>query len=174
MIEVEIKAKLNKDIEKKVNRQAKYQKKIRQVDTYYNHPNRDFGKTDETLRIRESDSNVLLTYKGPKKDTKSKSREELDIQIGDIFELKKILLKLGFNKVAEVKKVRRDYHLDDFKVSLDTVEELGDFIEIEKIVDEEKYEESLDEVLKLAKVLGIDTDSIETRSYLELLIEKKK
>ena len=54
------------------------------MDIYFNHPIRDFKSTDEALRIREVDSQVELTYKGPKYDSKSKTREEITVKVDSI------------------------------------------------------------------------------------------
>ena len=50
-----------------------------ETDIYYNHPERDFAETDEALRIRKVDKKYILTYKGPKIGTRSKTRVEKGI-----------------------------------------------------------------------------------------------
>ena len=53
-----------------------------QRDVYYSHPGRDFGQTDEALRLRVENDLTLVTYKGPKLDAGSKTREELEVSLG--------------------------------------------------------------------------------------------
>ena len=84
MIEVEVKAKIDnfEDMEKKLeNLGAIKSKKEFQEDIYFNSPIVDFAKTDEALRIRttkeNNEKNIFITYKGPKIDSKSKTREEI-------------------------------------------------------------------------------------------------
>ncbi|HIH62261.1 MAG TPA: class IV adenylate cyclase, partial [Methanobacteriales archaeon] len=69
MIEVEVKAKTDHRIKKKL--ESIGAQKIRtekQEDIYFNAPHKDFKITDEALRIRETPTRTLLTYKGPKID----------------------------------------------------------------------------------------------------------
>ncbi len=53
------------------------------VDTYFRHPVRDFAKTDEAFRCRIVDDRAWLTYKGPRLDATTKSREELELPLED-------------------------------------------------------------------------------------------
>src|SRR5688572_25250616 len=39
---------------------------VSQIDQYFAHPCRDFGQTDEALRIRRIGERNFVTYKGPK------------------------------------------------------------------------------------------------------------
>ena len=43
-------------------------------DIYFNHPSRDFGKTDEALRLRFINGKCKVTYKGPKVSSETKAR----------------------------------------------------------------------------------------------------
>ncbi len=52
-----------------------------QIDRYFAHPSRDFAATDEALRIRTSGECSWLTYKGPKIDSTTKTRREIDISL---------------------------------------------------------------------------------------------
>lgn len=155
---------------------AKFTWEGEQVDTYYNHPMRDFAETDEALRIREVEDKTFLTYKGPKIDSITKTREEIKVQVQDSFPISDILLKLGFKEVFRVKKHRKKFQLDEFKICLDSVENLGDFVEIERSVSsevtEEKVSEIRDDILKTMEEWGLA--ELERKSYLELLLAKTR
>ena len=132
-----------------------------EVDVYYQHPCRDFASTDEALRLRyvggEAES---LTYKGPKMPGRVKARLELIISpIGGPVE--QVLERLGFVPVASVVKRRKYYRLHDSTVTLDSVEGLGCFVEVEA-PEPSRVEE-------LAGRLGLEGPPI-TRSYLEMLL----
>ncbi|MDD5473430.1 MAG: class IV adenylate cyclase [Candidatus Methanoperedens sp.] len=145
-----------------------------QVDTYYNTPYRDFGETDEALRIRVQNGVSFLTYKGPKMDRVSKTRKEFQAGINDANTMGNILSSLGFFPVATVTKKRKNFRLGDFFISLDEVRNLGDFIEIEMSVkDSYNYEEKVESVFKLIEKLGISRESTIRSSYLEMVLEKK-
>ncbi len=178
MFEVEIKAYLD-DITSVENRLknlgATYRKTIQQVDIYFQHPIRNFAKTDEALRIRISDNKSYLTYKGPKIDTSSKTREELEIEIQDHSKLLTLLRKIGFFPVIEVKKSRKCYLFKDIIISLDSVKCLGDFIELEiGVADKKSINDVKSRLLSLLKQLKIPQEKLERRSYLELLLLPKK
>src|SRR4051794_9508799 len=82
---------------------------IQQVDHYFNHPARDFGRTDEALRIRRVGEQNFITYKGPKIDAATKTRRELELPFSggadaaDRFS--ELLLALGFIAAGTVSKV---------------------------------------------------------------------
>jgi adenylate cyclase, class 2 len=140
-------------------------------DTYYNHPSRDFRETHEALRVRASENTgVCITYKGPVLPGRAKSRFEAETGIEDSATFQTILIKLGFRFVGQVKKTRRFYDYKGATITLDQVEGVGAYIEIEKIGDNKTILE--EEVLNLAKELKIH--SFEKRSYLELVLQSEQ
>lgn len=144
-----------------------------QSDTYYNAPYRDFGKTDEALRIRVEDGRSVLTYKGPKMDKVSKTRKEVETEINDIDGMGNILSSLGFIPVATVSKKRKSFRVGDFFISLDEVRNLGHFIEVEiGAKDSRNYQEKVESIFKFMGKLGIARESSIRKSYLEMILEK--
>ncbi|MBC7117953.1 MAG: class IV adenylate cyclase [Methanobacteriaceae archaeon] len=172
MIEVEVKAKANPIIKKKLEFiGAQKIRTEKQEDIYFNAPHKDFKVTDEALRIRKTPTKTLLTYKGPKIDEKSKTRQEIETEIPNPQKMTKILECLGFKKAYKVVKEREIYQLDDFTVTIDNVKGLGTYIEIEKDIKEnEDYDETLQKIFKIYKKLGI-RKGFQRKSYLELLLE---
>ena len=176
MIEVEVKAKIDnfEDMEKKLNEiGAKKSKKEFQEDIYFNSPVVDFSKTDEALRIRttreNADEKIFITYKGPKIDKKSKTRKEIEMGIADSEKCSDIFEAIGFKRVRSVKKNRQYYSYENFEISLDDVEGLDPYMEIEIALDDgSDYNEAQDSIFKLFEKLGV-TDGFERTSYLELL-----
>lgn len=167
ILEIEIKAYNDNPVETKkklLSIGARYIETREERDLYFNHPLRDFGKTDEALRLRFVNGRCLITYKGPKLSMETKARIEHETGIEDMKVFSNILNALGFTKSREVKKKRELYLLDDLKITLDSVDGLGEFVEIEKqssmSVDVEK------ELFDIAARLGLSR--FERRSYLEL------
>jgi adenylate cyclase class 2 len=141
-------------------------------DTYYNAPHRDFGITDEALRLRQTEVKTTVTYKGPKNTILgSKVREELNLEIPDPATFDLIITNLGFKAVAEVNKRREYYRYEDFTISLDEVQGLGNFTEIE-LITMNNAEEAAKRVDALAQKIGVCGERI-TSSYLELLLSKQ-
>ncbi|MFB6193621.1 MAG: class IV adenylate cyclase [Halobaculum sp.] len=173
---------------------------VRQRDTYYDAPDRDFAETDEALRIRRehdltdqttttdtpdaddgpetdspagpdsaTDETVRLTYKGPLVDESSKTREEAETTVGDGETADSILRGLGYEPAARVTKRRETFAVGAYHVTLDTVEGLGEFVEIDREVTE-NVERAREEAARLLRELGLDpADGIRT-SYLGLLL----
>ncbi len=141
--------------------EEKYEK-----DVYYSSPIRDFKETDEALRIRYTGDKSILTYKGPKLDKISKSREEFEAVTSG--EIEEILYKLGYTKVLSVRKKRKIYGYKDFLISIDDVENLGEYIEVEL------KSENLNDIKRIENLFESLFLVGERRSYLELLLLKKK
>lgn len=138
-------------------------------DVYYNAPHRDFGETDEALRVRYDDTGVTVTYKGPKiRVGSAKAREEFNLSVASGETLETILSRTGFLRAAVVSKVREFYEIGDVTVTLDDVEGLGTFIEIE-ILTEEGGEDAARRIGAIAEDLGVEGPPIYT-SYLEMLL----
>jgi adenylate cyclase class 2 len=147
-----------------------------EVDSYYNHPARDFAQTDEALRLRRVGPVNKITYKGPKFDAATKTRKELDLPLPEgeaTFENWTAMLDaLGFVPVGEVRKQRRKAFVDwegrRVEISLDSIDTLGTFVELELVVPPEEFEEAKACIASLAKRLELS--ETERRSYLCLLL----
>ncbi len=171
LLEIEVKARVSgfDAVEERVlGLGGKYVKEEVQVDYYFNHPGRDFSVSDEALRIRCVGDSVFITYKGPKLDILTKTREEVEVGVADFDKTREILLKLGFVEVSVVEKKRRFFSVGDFSVMFDEVKGLGSFVEVEKQAEDYDPLEVVDFLISL----GISEDSFERRSYLGLLLEQ--
>lgn len=133
-------------------------------DTYFAHPTRDFATTDEALRLRDRDGRLELTYKGPREDATAKIRKEWNLDVkgpaGALIEA------LGFRPVAAVIKHRRTWHLDGCAVTLDDVDGVGTYLEVEATGDDvAEAQTRMEAVVAKLDLTGVTP---EPRSYLEL------
>ena len=149
---------------------------IRQVDRYFNHPARDFGETNEALRIRTIGDETRITYKGPLLDEVAKTRREIELQLNDKAEdqLAEMLTLLGFREVRTVAKTRTcasvEFENRPVEIAMDEVDGRGEFVELETVTDDADRESARDSLLKLADQLSLAES---TRvSYLEMLLQK--
>jgi adenylate cyclase, class 2 len=148
-----------------------------QIDRYFNHPSRDFARTDEALRIRSVGDQNFVTYKGPKIDTTTKTRREIELGLDNGTEAADsfgdLLVALGFRPVAAVKKQRRKAVLSvedrEVEVAYDDVDGLGSFAELECSAGESDLVTAKSTIKSLAADLGLTQN--ERRSYLELILE---
>src|SRR6476619_4596033 len=92
-------------------RDGHLEKPIEQSDQYFAHPCRDFATTDEALRIRVVGDQSFVTYKGPKIDKTTKTRQEIELPLDpadrDGSRFASLLAALGFTPVAVARKRRR-------------------------------------------------------------------
>ena len=146
-----------------------------QIDCYFNHPSKDFGDTDEALRLRkvllnEQSSKSVLTYKGPRLATSTKSRPETEVLVEDYDALVAIFDALEFTPVATVEKERIIYQYQNCLICLDDVVGLGEFVEIEAQDSFSSVTEAEAAVQSVREALGIDESAITQQSYLEMLL----
>jgi adenylate cyclase, class 2 len=149
------------------------------ADQYFNAPDRDFARTDEALRLRTIGHANLVTYKGPKTDALTKTRTEIEVPLAAgaamAEEFGRLLMRLGYRPVAVVRKQRVIGHLQregfDLEICLDTVDEVGRFVEVEIMAPAEKLEAARTVLLQIAGELGLKSQ--ERRSYLEMLLKNR-
>lgn len=150
---------------------------VEQSDRYFAHPCRDFSQTDEALRIRTVGDKNFVTFKGPRLDTTTKTRRELELPLdasdADGLQFIELLQLLGFRPVAVVRKRRRKFEIaaGDRRVegALDEVEHVGTYAELELIADESGLDEAKRIISNLATELELGPS--ERRSYLEMMLE---
>ena len=153
---------------------------VTEADHYFNAPDRDFARTDEALRLRRIGRANFVTYKGPKRGTRGKTRTEVEVPLaeGDAVadDFRRLLVHLGYRPVAVVTKHRRLFHLRrdgfDLEVCLDEVDGLGRFAEVEIRAPEEQAEAAQEVLRQTAADLGLP-EKEERRSYLELLLRAR-
>ena len=150
---------------------------VHQYDVYFRHPSRDFQQTHEAFRIRRYDDDVFITYKGPVLDKQTKTRREIEIAVGrrpeDFDKMRELLMMLGFEPVRPVEKTRALFHLAwegrDLELAVDSIDDLGTYLEIEALAEENERDAARDAILRLAERLGLKNP--EQRSYLALMLE---
>ncbi|WP_256300003.1 class IV adenylate cyclase [Haloarchaeobius salinus] len=192
MYEVELKVRADHDAVRRrlAERDAEPADAVGQTDVYYDAPHRNFAETDEALRIRQEvplagetgddaagfdwdtdDGTTKVTYKGPLVDERSKTREEFETAVAERDAMEGILDGLGFEPAATVRKRRRRFALSGYTVTLDEVDGLGEFVEVETAVDAADIEEARDGAVDVLASLGLDADDGIRTSYLGLLLD---
>lgn len=163
---------------------------VREIDYYLDTPDHSLANRDEALRVRISkDANdpqgvekVEVTYKGPKVDLISKTREEFgfNVQEKKTNEVLDVFQRLGFPEVYEISKWRSLWqHSDGTLISVDLVDQLAPdcYVEAEIVTENPNDREQLIRKLEklLSKLLGFKGElQSEKRSYLELAINRRQ
>ena len=174
-VEVKVAADLDAVAERLDELGAEQTGDVEQVDTYYDAPHREFAETDEALRVRreteDGETAARITYKGPLVETESKTREEHETTVTDGETADDIFENLGFEPAATVEKDRRFYRYDGYTVTLDAVEGVGEFVEVETETDQDGVERAREGAFDVLADLGLDADEQTRRSYLGMLLD---
>ncbi|ELZ16534.1 adenylyl cyclase CyaB [Haloterrigena salina JCM 13891] len=175
-VEVKVPAELEAVRDRLEDLGATRKRTVVQADTYYDAPHRSFPETDEALRIRRESSDdgdeSRITYKGPLLDDESKSREEFETGVDDGETMDAVLTSLGFEAAATVRKERERYGLDGYTVTLDAVDDVGEYVEVEtEVATEDELESAREGAYDVLERLDLDPDDQLRTSYLGLLLE---
>jgi adenylate cyclase class 2 len=150
------------------------------ADLYFQAPDRDLKATDEAVRLRRVGPKNYLTYKGPRRDADTKTRPETEVALADgeaaAAAAARLLAALGYKPVTTVRKKRRVYAFArdgfEFEACFDALEDVGEFVELEIIADEERYAAAKAALLAAAAELGLTEP--EPRSYLGLVLDAQQ
>ncbi|MDY6770475.1 MAG: class IV adenylate cyclase [Candidatus Nanohaloarchaea archaeon] len=140
---------------------------IEQRDTYFGLIDlyEDLGRFF-LVRVREQDSTMMINYKSELEDG---MWEEYETIINDPEAAKKIFERMGLDRVLEVSKTRRSYRLDGMRFHIDSIEDLGHFIEVKLDPDQTSVEEAKE---VLASV-GVEEQDMMENGYVTTLLRRK-
>lgn len=126
----------------------------------------EFTPGDPVVRIRTAEDNTLTL----KRRRETRSSLELETTVSDALTAGQILEELGLYRVTHVSKSRRSGRFGDVTISLDEVDGLGPFLELEVVVEsEDNVQSALETIANAASSLGITKSQIEYKKYDELL-----
>lgn len=138
MREVELRVQIEhaKTFTRFLEQEAKFLKEEEQLDEYFSPINRSFiaeNPVKEWLRLRTENEVSTLTYKLWHYEASGTANycDEHESQVVLPDEIRAILRGLGFESLITVHKLRTSYLYEKYEISLDTVTDLGSFIEIE-------------------------------------------
>lgn len=150
------------------------------IDVYYYDPVRgnlkpnSKGEIDEVCRVRTKDNKNYITYKVDNFDNgKWLYSDEYETEVGNIYMITEILKKLGLKELLTIHNSKRTYVTDKYEIVLETVKDLGHFLEVEYCTNED-VEVSLikEEIQKFIDDLGIKVSSELNMGKPEMMIKK--
>ncbi len=170
ILNIEIKAKCSDPTEIRNilnSRNADYKGTDHQVDTYFKAGNGRF-------KMREGSIEYSLVFYD-REDIAGPKRSDVIYYHPRKTDPVKQQLSKAIGKLVIVDKQREIYYIDNVKFHIDTVKELGNFVEIEAIdrtgeIGAEKLYEQCQKYLKLFK---IPEDDLLTNSYSDMLLSKQ-
>ncbi len=126
--------------------------------------------TEQSVTENDSEIQSFVTYKGPKFEETSMTRKELEIPIEDDAAMSGLLVALGYHPVPSVIKCRKYLVLDHMTACLDSVEGLGEYLELEILVEqEEDRQQALQQIEERLLSLGYSMQDTTRISYLSML-----
>ena len=152
-----------------------------QNDSYYTPIHRNFLEPEivsEWLRVRETKNKCSLNFKqwlpiGAKVQNQC---NEYETVIEDTYALKQILNLLNFREIITVNKIRNSWVVDNVEISIDLVDSLGAFIELEAMdrVDEKEIASVHEHFNRILVQIKAQIGERDHRGYPYLLLEKNK
>jgi adenylate cyclase class 2 len=182
-MEIEIKVRIGKgnNLKEFLEKEGKKDYSSRQKDEYYTPAHENFTSVEpvaEWLRLRDSEGKFSINYKKWHYDTDGKSHhcDEYETKVVDIDALRNIFLALDFKHLVTVDKLRSVWSYQDYEISLDTVEGLGDFVEIEYKGNTENVVPSniTEEMITFLNKIDCGELQRDFRGYPYLLLEQGK
>lgn len=169
-IEVKLKARDLEALQKKLEaRGCALSAPIRQHDVIYSRA----GSTVEweeskqghiVMRVRRMDNKAEFNLKEQRSSEMDNIEYETEVKNPEAME--KILSVLGYAPQVEVEKIRRKGKLGEYEICLDQVKELGNFVEIEKLTDDEANPDNVrEELFGVLEDLGLSRSDEEKRGY---------
>lgn len=137
----------------------------------------DGENTAPWLRIRtETKADVqkhIFTLK--KSVTNQMDSIEHETEVADDKELEKIISYIQFIPYSDLVKTRQKAQIGDIEICVDSVEGLGDFIEAEKLTDEDaNYDEVANELWAILERFGVERSDHVNEGYDVLMSKTKK
>lgn len=108
-----------------------------EINVIFDAEDRSLLAADKGLRVRQARDvatqveTCTVTFKGPRKHSAMKSREETEMRVESFPAAVELLRQLNFHPILSFEKRRQSWTLGGCKVELDELPHLGCFVEIE-------------------------------------------
>ncbi len=170
--EVELKARLTNppEIEAKAKQLGTLKKETLKEDVYFRAKNdTDIVPTDR-YRLRREDGQATVTFKQTKPAWGIEVNDETEFVVDEAHAFFKFTHRFGFEPFVVKRKQSRVYQIGRASVEFNQVEHIGHFIEIEIICTaESELLPARTEIAQLLNKLGLETDSLEPRPYIQMI-----
>jgi predicted adenylyl cyclase CyaB len=121
------------------------------------------------IRIRNKENQHLLTFKGMTKTEGAWNEAEARITESEANNLRSFFLSNNFVVDVKIKKIRKSFNIDDFTINIDSINQLGVFIEIEKMTTISNIKIAKKEIEKLLIGLGLTNIEYIHTGYVQLM-----
>lgn len=169
-VETEVKYRIEEPKNKqKILERYQQVRSVKQTDYYLNPPEKDFSQDRiNYLRIRVREDGGSFDFHIVRND---EDTEEYETDIEDPQELKEILEKVGFEIYVEVRKQRKVFEIEGFEVTLDRINDIGGFVEIETTA----KDPDRDKMYEIAEKLSLkENQKVTGKGYPDIVLEEQK
>jgi adenylate cyclase class 2 len=178
MMEVELKARVRDRgaVEARVASFARFLRNFDKSDEYWHGPDWRFARGTKGFRLRMDGGKAVVTFKQKRNDGGIEVNRETEFEVSDASGFKALVGRIGCEPFYKKRKVGAAYEHEGCTIELVNVEGLGDFIEIERLVEDDDPSDialaqgTIRTVLAMA---GVADGEIEGRSYSELVLEAR-
>ncbi len=176
-IEIQVKIENNEALLEFLEKNGEFKYEKRQIDEYFSPAHRNFigiRPVKEWLRLRDANGTYSINYKDWHYDGTGESNycDEFETKVENIDQIRKILSVLNFKSIAVVDKLRKVWHYKEYEIAVDSVKNLGDFVEIEYIGTDVKADPKkiAEEMVDFLKSIGCGEITINYLGYPFLLL----
>lgn len=130
----------------------------------------------EWFRIRKKDDESYITYKEDVFEREKWTHShEYETKVHDFEVLKQIIKKLGFKELVTINNIKHTYESKDYEIVLEEVENLGLFLEVEKlnVRDDADINRIRKEIQEFIDSLGVMVKPDSNMGKPELLLKKR-
>lgn len=121
---------------------------------------------ENVLRIREQNGVNYITLK------QRLNYLEYETVVEDSNAMNNIFIALGYHKLVEVDKYRKETSIKGFNITVDEVERLGCFVEIEKLTENDQDIKNIEnDIINFASELGFSKEDIEEEKYDSMILK---
>lgn len=136
-----------------------------ETNIFFDTAGKSLKSTGQGLRLRYNKrpdgTTHVVTYKGPKQPGKYKQREEIEIAVDDPESAAALFSKLGYQERLRFHKRRESWTWKHCKIELDTLDNIGTFVEVEAHTEEE--------ITEALQLLNLENEPHHSESYASMV-----
>jgi adenylate cyclase class 2 len=175
MIEIELKARLRnpEEVRDRVVGFAVHVREFDKTDAYWHGPEWRFARGTKGFRLRADGDKSIVTFKAKRNEGSIEINHETEFEVSDPHAFTALVERIGCEPFYCKHKTGSAYAFDGFTIELVKVDGLGDFIEVEKLLDSDDPESVAVVLGGLKGILaraGVPESDIEGRGYSELIL----
>ncbi len=175
MMEIELKARVRdpEAVEASVRSFARFVRSFDKSDGYWHGPEWRFSRGTKGFRLRMDGGKAVVTFKQKRNDGGIEVNRETEFEVSDAAAFTALVERIGCEPFYRKRKRGKAYEHDGCTIELVSVDGLGDFIEIERLLERDDPADvalAQGTIRTILGMAGVPDGEIEGRSYSELVL----